>query len=141
MRVVYKRGAWDPFHIGHLNVLQTAANLGDVLVVGVATDELIREYKHREPFWPFCDRMRIMAELRCVDFVVPYSCPSDLVPINLFQVDVLVIGLPYGIGDSTYAKKQRSSNKILRERGIQIVRVPRTPDISSTLIREGNSRG
>ena len=136
-RVVYQAGSWDPFHIGHLNVLQTAANLGDVLVIGVATDDYIREYKHREPFCPFCDRIRILSELRCIDFVVPYSGPEDMVPLDLFHVNVVVINEFYGVGDSFHAIRQRKAGELLREHGIRIVRVPRTPGVSSTKIREG----
>jgi len=113
-RVIFKRGAWDPFHIGHLNVLQTAANLGDILVVGVATDDHIRAYKHREPFCPFCDRIRILSELRCVDFVVPYSGPEDMVPIDLFHVNVLVVEQLFGKGDSSHAIRQRKAGKLLQ---------------------------
>jgi len=138
MITVYKRGAWDPFHIGHLNVLQTAANLGDILVVGVAIDEWIREYKHREPFWPFCDRVRIMAELCCVDFVTPYSSPKDMVPINVFNVDIVVVDTPYGRGNSFLAINQRRAEKLLKKRGVRTVRIPRTPNVSSTQIRRGN---
>ena len=135
MRVVYQVGAWDPFHIGHLNVLQTAAGLGDILVVGVATDDHIRAYKNREPCAPFCDRIRIMAELRCVDFAVPYRGPEDLVPYELFNVNVLVLGPLAGRGDSPHAIRQKEAYELIQSRGVRIVRVPRTPNISSTQIR------
>ena len=134
-RVVYKTVVCDPFHIGHLNALQVAANLGDILVVGLATDDYIREYKHREPFWPFCDRIRILSELRCVDFVVPYNGPEDMVPVNLFHVNVVAIDELHGMGDEPHAIRQRKAGELLRERGICVVRTSRTPNVSSTQIR------
>ena len=135
VRVVYKLGAWDPFHIGHLNVLQIAANLGDILVVGVATDEWIKEYKHREPFYPFCDRVRILSELRSVDFVVPYTSAADIAPVDRYNVTVVVVDQLWGKGNSLQAKHQRRATKLFRKRGVSFVEVPRTPNISSTQIR------
>lgn len=137
MTVVYKCGAWDPFHIGHLNVIHAAASLGDILVIGVATDDYIRDYKNREPYHPFCDRIRILSELRAVDFVVPISGPEDMAYLDLFHVDVVVIGQLYGKGDSPHAIHHRKAEKLLRKRGVYIIRVPRTPNVSSTRIREG----
>ena len=136
-RVVYMCGTWDPFHIGHLNAIQTAANLGDILVIGVATDDFIREDKNREPFHPFCDRSRILAELRSVDFVVPISGPEDMVYMDLFHVNIVVIGQLYGKGDSPRAICRRKAEKLLRKRAVHIVRMPKTPNVSSTRIREG----
>ena len=136
-RVVYKGGAWDPFHVGHLNVLQFAASLGDILVVGVATDAWIRETKHREPLYPFCDRIRIISELRCVDFVVPGKGTADLTYLDLFHVNIYVINPISGIGDSVRAKRQKRGYDIIRKSGVRIVRFPKTPNISSTAIRGG----
>lgn len=135
VRVVYKRGAWDPFHIGHLNVLQIAANMGDILVVGVATDDWIREYKHREPFYPFCDRVRILSELRPVDFVVPYTSAADIAPVDRYNVTVIVVDQLWGQGSNLLAKHQREMVELLRKRGVSFVEVPRTPNVSSTKIR------
>ena len=137
MRVVFKRGAWDPFHVGHLNVLQAAANLGDILVVGVATDNHIRMYKHREPFFPFCDRVRLVSELRCVDFVVPYTSADDIAPVDIYNANIIVVDQLFGEGDGLLAKHQRKMVKLLRKRGVSIVRIPRTPNVSSSRIRAG----
>lgn len=139
--IVFKPGAWDPFHVGHLNVIRMAAGFGERLIVGVATDDYIREYKHREPFLPFCDRARIVSELRSVDLATPYSGPEDMVPIDLFGINVVVVDEFYGIGNSTHAKRQRLAIELLRMRHVRIVRVPRTPNVSSTRVREGGTDG
>lgn len=134
-RVIYVSGAWDPFHIGHLNVLETAANLGDILVVGVSRLCFIRECKQREPFLPCCDRIRLISALRIADHVMPYNGPDDMVPIDLFRVDVVVFDQRFCKGDSPLAIRQRRARKLLRKRGVRIVIVPRTPGISSTQVR------
>ena len=135
MSVVYISGTWDPFHIGHLNVIQVAAGLGDILVIGVATDDYLREFKDREPFSPFCDRARILSELRSVDFVIPYHGMEDMIPIDLFNVDIVIVDQQCGKGDSPLAIRQSMAMELLRERDVSIVTVPRTLYISSTLVR------
>ena len=137
MRVVFKRGAWDPFHIGHLNVLQAATNLGDILVVGVATDDHISMYKHREPFFPFCDRVRLVSELRSVDFIVPYTSSADMAAVEMYNVNIIVVDQLYGKGAGLLGRHQRKAIKFLRKRGVSIVRIPRTPNVSSSRIRAG----
>ena len=136
MIIVYKAGAWDPLHAGHINVLNIAATLGDRLIVGVAADAYLKEYKQREVFYPLWDRMHIMSELRMVDIVIPYSGPEDLTPIDTFGVDIRVVDEYYGKGDSYLAVQQRKVMDLLRMRGVKIVVIPRTPYISSTKIRE-----
>lgn len=134
-RVVYKGGAWDPLHVGHLNVLQFAANLGDILVVGVSTDDTIRKIKHREPLYPFCDRIRIMSELRCVDIVVPAFGADNLTYTDLFHVDIFVGSGFYGQGEGEYAERQKRGIELLKQRGVRLVRFPETPSISSAQAR------
>ena len=82
MITVLKYGTWDPLHVGHLNVLEFAAQLGDRLIVGVATDEYIRTRKGSEPLMPYHDRARIIGALRMVDAVIPYNGPEDITPVK-----------------------------------------------------------
>ena len=49
---VFTSGSFDLFHIGHLNILERSAALGDELIVGVSTDELIQHYKGMPPIIP-----------------------------------------------------------------------------------------
>ena len=69
--IVYAAGAWDMFHVGHLNVLKAAKALGDVLIVGVSTDELVLQYKGHHPLLSYEDRTAVVAACRYVDVVVP----------------------------------------------------------------------
>jgi len=136
MKTVLKTGAWDILHRGHLNVLQIAANLGSFLVVGVGTDEYIKGYKGKKPVFPFSDRAAVIASLRMVDAVIPYSRIDDLALVKVFNVDIIVVDQYFGLGDSPHAKKQYETRKLMEAMGIQYVIVPRTDGISSSYIKE-----
>lgn len=69
-KIGYTQGTFDMFHIGHLNLLHQAKELCEELIVGVNTDQLVSDYKHKVPVINECDRAAIIGELRCVDKVV-----------------------------------------------------------------------
>jgi glycerol-3-phosphate cytidylyltransferase len=91
-RVVYTTGAFDPFHFGHLNILRQARAIAETLIVGVSTDELIRQAKGREPFMSLEQRMAIIAELRCVDRVIPQIDKNKQRIVDELKVDAIVVG-------------------------------------------------
>ena len=91
-KVVYTTGAFDPFHYGHLNILRRAKEIAETLIVGVSTDELIREAKGREPFMSQAQRMAIIAELRCVDRVISQSDKNKQRVVDELKVDAIVVG-------------------------------------------------
>ena len=66
-KIGYTTGVYDMFHIGHLNILKRAKEQCEFLVVGVSTDELVRDYKNKTPIIPFEERFQIVdfqADLR-----------------------------------------------------------------------------
>ncbi|MCU1614733.1 MAG: tagD, partial [Frankiales bacterium] len=65
----YAPGAYDLFHIGHLNLLRHAADNCDLLIAGVVSDEMLALTKGREPVVPLAERMEIVRSLRFVDAV------------------------------------------------------------------------
>lgn len=91
-KVVYTTGAFDPFHYGHLNILRRAKEIAETLIVGVSTDELIRQAKGREPFMSLEQRMAIIAELRCVDRVIAQSDKNKQGAVDEFKIDAIVVG-------------------------------------------------
>jgi len=90
---VFTNGCFDVLHAGHVDYLTFARRQGDMLVVGVNSDRSVRELKGpRRPVVPQSDRVRILAALECVDYVVVFD---DEEPKNLIaQIlpDVLVKG-------------------------------------------------
>lgn len=76
-RIVFANGAFDILHVGHVRYLQGAAAEGDLLVVGVNSDESIRRYKSPDrPLQPLAERMEMVAAFRCVDLVTCFEEPT-----------------------------------------------------------------
>lgn len=92
MRVI-TFGTFDLFHIGHLNVLKRARDLGDELFVGLSSDELNFSKKGRYPIYPFEQRSALLSNLRCVDFVfAEESLDLKVDYIKQHNADILVMG-------------------------------------------------
>ena len=96
--VVLASGCFDPLHVGHVQHLEAARKLGNVLVVGVASDRILREYKQkpggpRRPFMTDADRAAVVAGLRCVDAAVINDAACDI--IYHLRPDVYVKGVEY----------------------------------------------
>lgn len=129
--IVYTTGTFDLFHIGHLNVLTAAKGLGDKLVVGVSTDELVAEYKPAKPVVPFEERIRIVGALKCVDIVIPQYTLDKFEAWEKIGFDTWVVG------DDWYGNpRYESIAKRLRDVGVKVVYLPYTKGISSTLLKE-----
>jgi glycerol-3-phosphate cytidylyltransferase len=70
--IVYTVGTFDLLHVGHLALLNRCRTLGDVVAVGVASDEVVSLYKPNVPVIPLNQRMEMLEALQCVDIVRPY---------------------------------------------------------------------
>ncbi len=133
MIVGYTTGVFDMFHIGHLNILRRAKEQCDYLIVGVSTDELVQHDKNKTPIIPFEDRCAIVKAIRYVDEVVP-------------QVDKNKLGayIKLGkrfhkmfVGSDWQGTSQWKQYEIdFAPYGVEIVYLPHTDGISSTIIRE-----
>lgn len=94
--IVFANGAFDILHVGHVRFLQGAAAEGDVLVVGVNTDESIRQYKGPDrPLQPLAERMEMVAAFRCVDLVTCFSEPTCDAILELVRPHVHAKGPDY----------------------------------------------
>ena len=124
-RTVITFGTFDVFHVGHIRVLQRAAELGDRLVVGVSADALNIAKKGRAPVYSQDERMEIVASLRVVDEVfVEESLELKRDYIVEHHADVLVMG------DDWAGKFDWVSDVC------EVVYLPRTPSVSTTGIIE-----
>jgi D-beta-D-heptose 7-phosphate kinase/D-beta-D-heptose 1-phosphate adenosyltransferase len=91
--VVFTNGCFDILHAGHVSYLEEASRLGDRLVVAVNVDATVRELKGAgRPVNPLASRLRVLAALGCVDWVVPFAEATPERLICRLRPDVLVKG-------------------------------------------------
>jgi len=125
MKKIITFGTFDLFHIGHLQILKRASELGDYLIVGISTDALNFSKKQRNPICSQQHRMEIIKELKCVDEVF-YEDSLELKRNYILEsdADVLVMG-------DDWAGKFDEFKDIC-----EVEYLPRTPSISTTELIE-----
>src|SRR5579883_2874717 len=90
-RIVLTNGVFDLLHLGHIRYLQEAHALGDLLVVGLNSDESVRRLKGPlRPLVPLAERAVMLAALECVDLVVPFEEDTAEALVAELQPDIYV---------------------------------------------------
>ncbi|WP_328994659.1 adenylyltransferase/cytidyltransferase family protein [Kribbella sp. NBC_01245] len=128
--VVYASGVFDMFHIGHLNILRRARRHCDHLVVGVATDDYVRQAKGRAPIVPFDDRREIVASIRGVDETVVDESEDKTIAWSRRHFDAIVKG-----DDWHGTPKGERLQLAMADLGVAVIYLPYTPHTSSSLLR------
>jgi rfaE bifunctional protein nucleotidyltransferase chain/domain len=126
-KVVFTNGCFDLLHLGHVDYLEQARQLGDALVVGLNTDASVSCLKPGRPIQDEAARARILASLAFVDAVVLFGEPTPLALIDLVQPDVLVKGDDYSIDGIV-------GHELVLNRGGQVLTVPLVPGYSTSRI-------
>jgi len=128
--IIYTVGTFDLLHVGHLALLNQCKSLGDILVVGVASDAVVKMYKPNVPVVPLEQRMEMLEALSCVDVVRPYHQLEYVSGCKAVGVDIFVVGEDWG-------KKPHNLdvNNYLRKMGKEIAQVSYNPRTSSTKIK------
>ncbi|OGQ13393.1 MAG: hypothetical protein A3B70_07215 [Deltaproteobacteria bacterium RIFCSPHIGHO2_02_FULL_40_11] len=99
-KVVFTNGCFDLLHVGHVQYLQKAKKLGDILVLALNSDASVQKIKGpNRPLVPFKQRAEIMAALECVDFVTSFSQPTPFNLIQFLKPHILVKGGDWKIKD------------------------------------------
>jgi glycerol-3-phosphate cytidylyltransferase len=129
--LVYTVGTFDLLHVGHLALLEYCRTLGDVVAVGVASDEVVNSYKPNVPIIPLEERLEMLQALRCVDIVRPYHELEYVTACKELKPDIFVIGEdwgdnPHNVDVETY----------LLAEGSKIIQVSYNPKTSSTKIKQ-----
>jgi len=93
LKIVLTQGVWDLIHEGHVKYLEKANREGDILIVGVDSDELTQKRKGpTRPIVPEEERLRMVSYLRCVDIITIRNANEPIGKlINLIKPDVLVV--------------------------------------------------
>jgi glycerol-3-phosphate cytidylyltransferase len=130
-RVGYAAGAFDLFHIGHLNILKRASQHCDYLIAGVVSDEILLETKGARPVIPLDERLEIVRSIRYVDAAIPEVMLDKLetwrnVGFNTFFKGDDWKGTPRGI----------SLEERFRAVGVDVIYFPYTTHTSSTILRQ-----
>ena len=99
-KIVFTNGCFDILHVGHIQYLEQAADLGDVLVVGLNSDRSVRALKGADrPINSENDRAKMLASLGCVDYVVIFDEDTPYELIRKIQPDILVKGGDYSVDE------------------------------------------
>lgn len=95
-KIVFTNGCFDILHFGHISYLREAKSYGDILVVGLNSNESVRRLKgDSRPINDENDRAQILRELECVDFVIIFDEDTPLNLISKIKPDILVKGADY----------------------------------------------
>jgi glycerol-3-phosphate cytidylyltransferase len=129
--VGYAPGAYDLFHIGHLNVLKHAAENCDRLIVGVVSDEMLLQTKGRLPVIPLAERLEIVRNLRFVDDVHAEVVPDKIDTWRDVRFDVIFKGDDWR-GTPKGDKLERDFAAV----GVRVQYFPYTMHTSSTVLRK-----
>lgn len=100
LSIVFTNGVFDLLHPGHIEQLRLARQFGDVLVVGINSDDSVRRLDKglvRRPILPLVDRIVMLEALRMVDAVAPFDEDTPYELIGLVRPAVLVKGTDYAI--------------------------------------------
>jgi choline-phosphate cytidylyltransferase/glycerol-3-phosphate cytidylyltransferase len=122
--VVYTSGTFDMLHYNHLKMIEYARALGDILIVGVNTDELVMSYKS-EPIIPFEERIALMKALKYPDIVIPQDSLNHAGKVKKLNFDIFVVGDDW-VGKYDY----------LKEQGVSVVYFPYGKGVTSTNLKE-----
>lgn len=127
--MVFTNGCFDLLHIGHVRYLQEAKHMGDRLIVGINSDQSIRNLAKGtgRPIITEQHRAEVIAALGCVDYVILFEETDPLTLIKALQPQILVKG-----GD--WEPDRIVGKTFVEERGGSVRSIPLTPESSTTLI-------
>ena len=125
-RIVFANGCFDVLHVGHVRYLEAARAHGDLLVVGINSDEGVRQLKGaNRPFVPERERAELIAGLRAVDLVTIFPEPTVKELLLAIRPDVHAKG-------TDYTEETVPERDIIRSFGGRVVIVGDPKDHSST---------
>ena len=130
-KIGYIVGAFDLFHIGHINILKNAKSMCDFLIVGLSTDEWTKSYKGKTPIIPFNQRAEILMACKFVDSVVPQEDFDDFKMWGKLKFNIMFVG-----DDWKGTKRFNELEKRFKKVNVRIVYLPYTKGVSTTMIKE-----
>jgi len=126
----YTTGVFDLFHIGHLNILKSAKNMCNKLIVGITYDELVYERKNKYPIIPFIERVEIVKAIRYVDEIVVQDSMDKILAWEKLKFNIMFVGNDWK-GTEKWNELEIRMNKV----GVKIMYFPYTKTTSSSMIK------
>jgi rfaE bifunctional protein nucleotidyltransferase chain/domain len=127
-RVVFTNGCFDLLHLGHVRYLRAAREQGDLLVVGLNSDDSVRRLKGKgRPLVPEADRAELLAALEMVDYVTVFDEDTPAALIAEITPDVLVKG-------SDYRPEEIAGRDTVEASGGRVVTIPLVESRSTTAL-------
>lgn len=131
MRRVITYGTFDLLHYGHINLLKRAKAHGDYLIVALSTDEFNWNEKQKKCFFTYEQRKALLEAIRYVDLVIPEeNWDQKRTDVKEYHIDTFVIGDDW-----------KGKFDFLENEGVEVVYLPRTPEISTTKIKKDLNKG
>ena len=125
MKRVITYGTFDLLHYGHINLLKRAKGLGDYLIVALSTDEFNWRSKNKKCYFTYDERKQLLESIRYVDLVIPEeNWEQKRQDVHEYHADVFVMGDDW-----------KGQFDFLKEEGVAVVYLPRTPEVSTTQIK------
>lgn len=121
--IVYVSGTFDLFHRNHLKMIEYGRGLGDTLIVGVSTDELVCSYKN-PPAIPFEERIAIVEALKYPDVVIPQRSLEHTERVKDLNIDIFVVGDDW-----------KGKYDYLRDLGVKVFYFPYGAGVSSSNLK------
>lgn len=124
MKKVITYGTFDLLHVGHINLLRRAKELGDYLLVAISTDEF-NALKNKKAYYSYEDRKTILEAIKYVDEVIPENnWEQKIKDVQDNDIDIFVMGHDWE-GKFDFLKDY-----------CEVIYLPRTEGISTTKIKE-----
>jgi glycerol-3-phosphate cytidylyltransferase len=130
IRIGYAPGAFDLFHIGHLNLLRRAKERCDFLIAGVVADEVLIEHKKVMPVIPFAERLEIVRNVKFVDMALAAATNDKTEIWRELRFNVLFKG-----NDWQGTEKGKRLERDFAALGVDVVYFPYTQATSSSKLR------
>lgn len=126
MKRVITYGTFDLLHYGHINLLRRAKEQGDYLVVALSTDEFNWNEKQKKCYFTYEQRKALLEAIRYVDLVIPEeNWDQKRTDVHEYHIDTFVMGNDW-----------EGKFDFLKEEGVEVVYLERTPEISTTQIKQ-----
>ncbi len=126
MKRVITYGTFDLLHYGHINLLRRAKALGDYLIVVISSDEFNWNEKHKKCYFTYEQRKALVEAVRYVDLVIPEeSWNQKRSDMHEYHIDTFVMGDDW-----------KGKFDFLKEEGVEVVYLPRTPEISTSKMKK-----